>query len=385
VARVLVGLSGDGNGHSTRCRATIAHLLEKGHEVNIVTSGKGYESMHDYYSIIEILGLHVAIETGEVDTLRTIKDSFEKLLKHGLKTFKILLAEIDQFKPDIIISDFEPFVVIIGAYKRIPLISIDNQHVITHCNLKYPKSWIKDYMSAWLLCNFVSGYSQHYFITSFFQTRLRKSFVKKTTHVGPILRTDVFEQLPVNGDHILVYIGTPERAQDMLPLMEKITGYQCCAYGFGDAYSENKNITFKEPSDEGFLKDLAASTAVITNGGHSLISESLYLGKPIFSVPTKGNFEQMINSYYIDKLGYGMYAFSPSAEKIRKFMDGIEGFKLNIGRDKNNFNGNSRFFKLLDAKIATYANTGLMSRHSAFKDVTKLFHEKSKRRQEGYG
>jgi uncharacterized protein (TIGR00661 family) len=351
LARVLVGLSGDGKGHSSRCRATITHLLGKGHEVKIVTSGKGYESLQDYYSVIRILGLRVASETGEVDTLRTLKETFEKLVKHGLKTFRMLLAEVDRFKPEIIISDFEPFVVVIGAYRRIPLISIDNQHVITHCDLKYPKTWIKEYVSAWLVCNLICGYSQHYFITSFFQPRLRKSFIKKATHVGPILRSDVFEQSPVDEDQILLYIRTPERARAMLPLIETIAGCHCCAYGFEDAYSRNKNISFRKPSDEGFLKDLAASKAVITNGGHSLISEALYLGKPVFSIPTKGDFEQMINAYYVDILGYGTYDFSPSAQRIRKFMDGIEHFKRNIGRDRKNFDGNSRFFKLLDSKI----------------------------------
>lgn len=351
MAKVLIGLSGDGRGHSSRCKATIAHLMDKGHEVRVVTSGKGYEYLHDYYNVVNILGLKVASETGKVDNWRTLTDTFEKLSKHGLKTFRTLYAEIESFKPDVIISDFEPFVIVIGAYKRIPIVSIDNQHVITLCHLEYPRIWLKEYIIAWLVCNVVGSYADHYFITSFFQPRLRKIFSKRATQVGPILRQEIFEQRATEGDHILLYIRTPERTRSLIPLMESIPDCQFFAYGFEPANTKN-NITIKSPCEQGFLKDLASAKAVITNGGHSLISEALYLDKPIFSIPTQGDFEQMINAYYVEKLGYGRYTFSPSLKHLQEFVSNLSQFKQNIKNDSGKFNGNDSFFEMLDSRFA---------------------------------
>jgi uncharacterized protein (TIGR00661 family) len=351
MAKVLVGLSGDGIGHSSRCRAIISHLNEQGHQVKIVTSGKGYEYLHDYYSIIKILGLRIVSDSGKVDAWKTLTEAFERLSKHGLKTFKVLLAEVESFQPDIIISDFEPFVVVIGARKHIPVLSVDNQHIIPLCLLKYPKAWLKEYIAAWIVCNTICSYSEHYFLSCFFQPKLLRGFRKKATQVGPILRKEILEQVPAAEDRVLVYIRTPERAAALLPLLEQIDGSQYCVYGFENAPPRSQHILLRSHVEEVFLNDLATAKAVITNGGHSLISEALYLGKPVFSIPTKGDFEQMINAYYVQRLGYGMYSFSPSLEQIQAFMNDIGRFQQNIQKDSINFNGNQRFFELLDSKI----------------------------------
>lgn len=351
MARVLFGLSGDGRGHGSRSKPTIAHLMEQGHEVKIVSSGKGYEYLSDYYQVVQILGLRVASDAGEVDVWKTLKDTFERLLKYGAGTFRKLLAEVDSFQPDIIISDFEPFISVIGAFRRIPLLSIDNQHVITLCHLEYPRSWLKDYLLAWTLCETFCGFADHFLITCFFMPSLRKTFVHKVTQVGPILRSELLEQQPSEKDQIVIYIRTPERAQEILPCLEKLGDCHYLAYGFEGTCSEKGNITFKKMGG-GFLKDLAESKAVITNAGHSLISEALYLGKPIFAIPTRRDFEQMINAYYVEKLGYGLYDFSPSVARLQTFRDNLEHYKKNIERDRANFNGNRQFFELLDAKMA---------------------------------
>lgn len=350
MARVLFGLSGDGRGHGSRSKPTIAHLMEQGHEVRIVSSGKGYEYLSDYYQVVQILGLRVVSDSGEVDAWKTLKEMFQKLLKHGAGTFKKLLAEVNNFQPDVIISDFEPFISIIGAVKRIPLLSIDNQHVITLCHLEYPRSWLKEYLMAWTVCETFCGFADHFFISSFFMPPLKKNFLHRATQVGPILRSEVLRQQPSEKDHVVIYIRTPERAREILPCINEISGCHYLAYGFDGACSEKGNITFKKMGEE-FLKDLAESKAVITNGGHSLITEALYLGKPIFSIPTRGDFEQMINAYYVERLGYGLYDFSPSAVQIQTFIDNLEHYQQNIARDSSNFNGNTHFFELLDAKM----------------------------------
>lgn len=353
MAKVLFGVSGDGSGHGTRSKATIDHLIEKGHDVRIVSSRKGYEFLSSYFNVSRILGLRVVNQTGEVSIRETASEFTRNLLKYGFPTVKWLLSEVDSFKPDLIISDFEPFVSIVSRLKGIPLISIDNQHVITWGNLEYPRDWRKDFLIANAVCKSISGFAEHFFVTSFFTPELKKRAQGKVTLVGPILRKEISQQVSEGGEHILVYMRTPQRARKVSSLIEKLEANRFLVYGSNNIESTARNITFKKQSAEEFLKDLASSKAVLTNGGHSLISESLYLGKPVYSIPTKGDFEQMINGYYVERLGYGLCDLEPSIERVQTFLENLKYFEKNIVRDRDNFNGNKLFYQVLDSKVTS--------------------------------
>ena len=40
--RILYGVVGEGMGHATRSKVTCEHLVERGHEVKIVVSGRAH-------------------------------------------------------------------------------------------------------------------------------------------------------------------------------------------------------------------------------------------------------------------------------------------------------------------------------------------------------
>ena len=65
---------------------------------------------------------------------------------------------------------------------------------------------------------------------------------------------------------------------------------------------------------------MAGCKAVIANAGFSLVSEALYLGKPYLAVPVKNQFEQILNAYYVGKMGYGSYWEELNKERIESFL-----------------------------------------------------------------
>jgi uncharacterized protein (TIGR00661 family) len=362
MAKLLFGLSGDGRGHGSRDKVIIEHLLEQGHEVKVVTSGKGYEFLRDYFGVEPILGLRVVNRNEQVDAWQTVKEASRLLTVQGWTTAKTLISIINRFKPDIAISDFEPFTSFMSHISRIPLISIDNQHVITRCKLEYLNTWEKEYRIAYAVCGGINGFAKHYFITCFFSPEVKRMCRRNTSMVGPILRKEVLEKRPETGNHVLVYMRTPERGEAVLPLLEQVDA-EFIAYGVNTTDISSKNICIKSPDNEVFLNDLASSKAVITNGGHSLISEALYLGKPVYSIPTHGDFEQMINAYYLQRLNYGLYDLHPSVKRIRFFLNFIEHFKENIDQDHSRFNSNDQFFSLIDSTIESICNTSRVPAH----------------------
>ena len=123
-------------------------------------------------------------------------------------------------------------------------------------------------------------------------------------------------------------------------------------YGFG-AQPERKNLTFKGPSAESFLQDLASARYAITNGGHNVLCEALCLGKPILSFPIANVYEQFLNAYFLSQRGYGMYSVAsvPSERSLLDFEARVDEFKSNI-RSANFLSGNNELTRVMETLIA---------------------------------
>ncbi len=54
-----------------------------------------------------------------------------------------------------------------------------------------------------------------------------------------------------------------------------------------------------------------------------MMSEAVYLHKPLLTVPVIGQFEQEINALYLEQLGYGMYAKALDASVLAEFLSRV--------------------------------------------------------------
>lgn len=314
--------------------------------MKIFTSKKGFEYLSKYFNdVFNITGMDFIFKGETLDIKQTIKRNVESVLFKRYGSLKKILNIVKDFKPDIVLTDFEPLVTIVAKRLKIPFYSINHQHLVSHLILEYPIQWTKEFLTAFTVTDNMYPFAEKYYITNFFFPEVKNKMKKRVFNFGPILRKEVLAQKPKNGKFVLVYATTPE-AKKVFSLLKKIN-MKFIAYGFKNT-KNTKNITFKKPSTEGFLKDLANCRAVITNGGYTLISEALYLGKPIYSIPINNQFEQMINAYYLEKLGYGLYDLKSSMQRLMQFLDGLNYFKMNIARDSANFNGNNFIFNELN-------------------------------------
>ena len=108
------------------------------------------------------------------------------------------------------------------------------------------------------------------------------------------------------------------------------------------------NLHFKKTLENGFLADLAACSYVIANGGLSLLSEALYLGKPVLCLPVQFLYEQFFNAYLLAKNGFGDYILDngcPEAS-IDFFENHVEHYRTRI--KQNNFFGNKQIAARLE-------------------------------------
>jgi uncharacterized protein (TIGR00661 family) len=322
MANILYGVNGEGSGHSTRAKEVISHLQKNGHKVHVVSFDRGLSNLSASFAVTEIYGLRLAYVNNRMRYRRTVAQNL-LTAPQAAKSVKQLMRLAEEKNVELVITDFEPMSCHVGHRKRLPVIAIDNQHVITNTHVSSPPGFRRDAAAVKLLTRLMTPRADAYIVLSFFPARVRK---RNTFVLPPILRQEVLSATPRTGDYALVYVTSP--AKDLAMLLKQIR-FPFIAYGF-KSEGQDGNILFKKPSMEGFLQDLAGCKTVIANAGFSLVSEALHLGKPYMAVPVQHQFEQTINAYYLDKMGYGCWAQELTKEKIESFLFNLPLYAENL-------------------------------------------------------
>ena len=332
--RILYGVCGEGMGHAIRTGVIVDHLLEN-NDVSIFASERAYKYLSNKYDDVhEIEGFNTVYEANEVNNRQTFLKNVKYIPQDLGHNLRLMYNVAKTFKPDIIISDFEFYSNLLSKILRIPLVSLDNMHVITQCEIEVPEKYRSDrFRAASVVRSFIQR-PRYSLITSYFFPPVKNP--EKVKMFLPILRKKVLKLKPTIGDHIMVY-QTSDSNQKLLELLKDIPD-EFIIYGF---HKEDKieNLTFKNFNEDEFFDDLASARAVITNGGFGLISEALYLQKPILSVPVKKQFEQILNALYLEKLEYGEFHEDLNKEEIEKFLSHLEYYHEKIQtRFKHDYN-----------------------------------------------
>ncbi|AKF08417.1 glycosyltransferase family protein [Sandaracinus amylolyticus] len=326
--RILYGVVGEGMGHAMRSRVVLEHLLSQGHEVEIMASGRAVDFLQKRFTGTEvnrIHGLHIVYEENRVRRGKTL---FENVFKGTAALPKQIAAYfelIGDFAPQCVISDFESWTYFYGKAHRLPVISIDNMQVLNRC-------WIDDEAIEGHRADFEIAkafvksklpFCDWYLITTFFHPPIRK---ERTSLHKPILRPEILSAKRSRGDHLLVY-QTAEGYEGLVETLQK-TGLECRVYGMRRNIAAEQvegNLRYRPFSETGFIDDLASARAVIAGGGFTLMGEAVFLHKPMLSVPVGGQYEQVLNGRYLQKLGYGRYAESLDDPKVvHDFVASIE-------------------------------------------------------------
>lgn len=342
MANILYGVNGEGSGHSTRSREVLFHLVAQGHRVHVASFDRGLENLRGDFNPIEIYGFRFAYLNNRVRYRRTIARNLITVRK-AAKSLARLYDLVDSENIDLVITDFEPLTCHVGHKNRLPVISIDNQHCLTNAAVSYPKEYRRDAAAAKIVTRFMTPRASAYLVISFFDAPVRK---RNTFLFPPLLRREILEAAPAEGDHILVYVTSPAPA-----LASLLRSIRCpfVAYGFARD-GRDGNILYKKPSLDGFFADLVRSRAVIANSGFSLVTESLHLGKPYLAVPVRHQFEQIFNAYWLEKSGYGAYWQELNKERIESFLFNVPHYRDALAAYPRQ--GNGALLGKLDSLIA---------------------------------
>jgi uncharacterized protein (TIGR00661 family) len=307
-------------GHATRSTVLLEHLV-KHHDVHIVVSGRARDFLAKRFeNVHNIWGLTINYEGNSVSKWQTVLQNLKGAFKGWPQNIKKYFELVETFAPDVVVSDFESFSYMFARNHMIPVISVDNMQIINRC--KHEPALLAGHenaaeMTRGIVKSKLPG-AFHYLITSFFFPPVRK---ERTTVLPSILRPNILAAKSEPGEHLLVY----QTSTTNTALVEglKASGIPCRVYGMRRELKADEvegNLTFRPFSEQGFIEDLRTARAVIAGGGFTLMSEAVYLHKPVLSLPVVGQFEQEINALYLEQLGYGMYAKALDGEVLREFL-----------------------------------------------------------------
>ena len=345
MARILYGVCGEGMGHAIRSAVIIRHLL-KNNEVLIVTNDRAFHYLSKRFPNVHyIAGYNIVYEDNMVKNLKTFVRAMKAVPGDMRRNIKLLYRIVKKFNPTEIITDFEPFVNIISHIMKIPIISIGNHHIITKTKIKISPKYFFERLMVIFVNRLYVVRPKKYLITTFFYPPIKNK--KRTLLFPPVLREKIMNLKPKEGKHILVY-QTSDSCKKLIPTLKKIPTEKFIVYGL---HKEKKdgNVELKNFNEENFMNELASAKAVITNGGFTLISEALHLGKPVLSVPVRKQFEQILNAIHLKRLKYGESQEQLSSEVINDFLGKIDSYKENLKNYKSS--DNSRLLKEIDCLI----------------------------------
>ena len=331
---VFYCVCGEGMGHAIRT-GVIVDKIKDDYDVYLFSSDRAYEYLNSKFdNVYKIGGFNTVYINNKVNNLRTLSNALKRNPTNMKVGYEKLYKKARELRPDVIVTDFEIYATVVSKLLNIPLISLDNIHMMTQTKIDYPKNHYAEMIKAKGVVKTYVVKPKVHILTSFFYPKIRPG--KNAVLYPPIIREDILKLEPTEGEHVVVY-QTSRESVKLVERLKSLKDEKFIVYGF-NKNEVDENLTYKEFNEDVFYDDLASSKAVICNGGFTFITEAICLKKPIYSVPAIGNFEQTLNGFYVQKLGYGEYHEVMSAERVKEFLTRLPKYSERLKKVKKTNN-----------------------------------------------
>jgi len=294
--KILYAVQATGNGHLSRAREIIPHLMNYGN-VDLLVSGSQAEVGLPFLIKYRKHGLSYTFgKKGGIDFVDSIVN---------LKPFN-LVKDIYHFpvnEYDLILNDFEPVTAWACKIKGKKCIGLSHQS--SYLSKKTPRPEKVNYTAEWILRNYapVNKYYGFHF----------KSYDRSI--YTPVIRKEVRNLEITNKGHITVYL--PAHSDEMISKLlgeNKDVEWQIFSKSTQNDYRKG-NLIFSKVNNEKFLQSLASSDGVITAGGFESVAEAIHLRKKVMMIPMRNQYEQMCNAEAAKQIGIAVVNSTENFEK----------------------------------------------------------------------
>ena len=328
MARIVYALCGEGRGHLSRTLAVAETLRGRGHEIMFCCGGAARETLEagakygETSDVLSVPALGQSVRDNRVNFFKTVRRNLGPILFKP-EIVRGLARRLEALEPAVLVTDFEPFSALAAELIGLPTVSLNRQQILTETRPRVPRAHsLNAALTAGVVRHIAPRRPAHVILPSFAPLSPPRR-PERVSLVPPIIRAAVRTRTPSTGEHVVVYtnhVGAAEVLGALRGLDQPFV-----LFGFGQEVGQSErggNLTFEPPSEGGFLDALTSSRGVICTAGFTLLSEALYLGKPILAVPNRGSFEQTLNALELARKGLGetVIGRSLTREDVTEFL-----------------------------------------------------------------
>lgn len=287
--KILYAIQATGNGHLSRAREIIPHLLQHG-EVDLLVSGNNADVSLPYIIKYKKHGLSfVNGKQGSIDYIKSVKQLKPIHFLKDILTFPV-------YDYDVVLNDFEPLSAWACKIRNKPCIAMSHQSAFL--SKLTPRPQEKQAIPELIFKNYAPSSDAIGLHFNEYDT-----FIKK-----PIIRTEVRNLDVTEKNHISVYL--PAYHDDFL--MKHFLNISDFEWHIFSKYCKTpykvNHIKVLPIENNLFLKSLASSSGLITGGGFEGPAEAMFLNKKVMSIPILGQYEQLCNAISMKKMGVTVVA-----------------------------------------------------------------------------
>jgi hypothetical protein len=337
MAKIAIGVCGEGRGHATRMATLVEHLQHE-HEIVMFSFADGLEFLRRHFPagassvrLVEIPGILFRYTRGRIALSRSIAAGLHYKYRQVWPLVDRLFPQIEELEADLVVTDFEPALPRVADRRGIPFISVDHQHFLRAYHLRGLPPLLR--AQAFFMSHVVSMYIKKpadTVVSAFFRPPLRRGW-HHVVQTGPLMRRDFLRAEPSEGDFVLSYLRrhTPAAAIEALAGC----GMPVKIYGLGQRERVG-NISFHAIDEKRFIDDLAACRCMVSAAGNQLIGEALHLGKPMLLLPERAHAEQSMNSHFLVGMGCGdfVYVEKVTRERVCRFLAELDRYRPALAR-----------------------------------------------------
>ena len=309
--KILFAIQGTGNGHLSRARDIIPHLQNYG-ELDLMVSGTQAQVSLTQGLTYKKHGFSFVFgKNGGIDYLGTAK-----IIRLGELFKDIRFMPVEKY--DLIINDFEPITAWACKWKKIPSVALSHQSAFL--SSKTPKVKTFDLLGPAVLKNYAPSTYQVGF-----------HFARYDDFIyTPIIRKEIRELVISNNGHYTVYLP----AFDDVLLVNYLTQLPDVKWQvFSKHNKENytkRNVEVIRIDNAIFNKSLSECAGLLTGGGFESPAEALFMGKKVFAIPMKGQYEQQCNAEALRLMGVPvMYEINQNfVEKLKIWVAETQNIKV---------------------------------------------------------
>lgn len=282
--KVLFGIQGTGNGHISRCRELLKHLLRRA-EVDVLVSGYHHEVDLGFGVKYKLPGLGFTFgKKGGIDYWNSIRN---------FSPYKLIsdIYDIPVHRYDLVISDFEPITAWSSRLRNAPSVSLSHQAAFLSPKIPRPRrrNRIQELIIKW--------YSPS-------PSQIGLHFQEYDDFIfTPIIREEIRNTDVSNRGHYTVYL--PSYDYSFLSSLFKKIDVKWEVFSKhhkGEPYRDS-NVTVYPVNNNEFVRSLAECEGILCNAGFETPAETLYLGKKLMVVPMRRQYEQQCNAEALERLG----------------------------------------------------------------------------------